>query len=227
MSLDGCPSFPTWRLGTAGAHRWEQLLVPCVLPTHFRRAALAVLVVLVSLIAARPAHAAVFPINEPFTETTLPAPWVSGGSAQMTGDGTIDPIGQGWLRLTSATANQFGYVYYNTAFPSANGIVISFDYADYGGTGADGLAFFLIDGSYGGAFAPGPAGGSLGYASCPGSASTTSATSPTRASAGRPASAPDCRRTASRYVRAPPVTDISPRRRRRRRSAGRAPRPAT
>ena len=46
-------------------------------------------------------------------------------------------------------------------------MLVQFDYATWGGTGADGLAFFLYDGSTSsGSFHAGASGGSLGYASC-------------------------------------------------------------
>ncbi|HEY1507929.1 MAG TPA: Ig-like domain-containing protein [Solirubrobacteraceae bacterium] len=109
-----------------------------------------------------------FPVAETFTGTagTLGSQWQTGGNALLTAP-SIDATGSGWLRLTSTGNNQFGYIINDTPFPSNNGIEVSFDYASYGGTGADGLAFFLYDGSTSrSSFATGPAGGSLGYASC-------------------------------------------------------------
>ena len=113
-----------------------------------------------------------FPVTESFENSTLaqPSQWDLGGSptAELTAANGIDSAGQGWLRLTSAATSQAGYIVNDTPFPSANGIDVTFDYASYGGSGADGLTFFLYDGStpYS-SFAPGPSGGSLGYASCP------------------------------------------------------------
>ena len=50
-----------------------------------------------------------------------------------------------------------------TAFTASNATVYaSFDYASWGGSGADGIAFFLFDGSV--SFDLGADGGSLGYA---------------------------------------------------------------
>lgn len=81
----------------------------------------------------------------------------------LTSANGTDPVGDGWLRLTSALNNQAGFAIYDNAFPSTAGVVIEFDYSIWGGTGADGFAFFLLDGSFVnpqvGAF-----GGSLGYA---------------------------------------------------------------
>jgi hypothetical protein len=85
--------------------------------------------------------------------------WHIGGSAALTAEG--DGEGNGWLRLTPAINNRFGYAYNSTAFPSTDGLLVDFDYADWGGNGADGTVFFLYDGATG-TFAPGPAGGSLG-----------------------------------------------------------------
>jgi Domain of unknown function (DUF4347)/RTX calcium-binding nonapeptide repeat (4 copies) len=77
--------------------------------------------------------------------------------------GTPDPVGQGVLRLTNASNDQAAFVLYNRALPANAGLSITFDLFSYGGTGADGLSFFLVDGAasptQAGAF-----GGSLGYA---------------------------------------------------------------
>ena len=96
-----------------------------------------------------------------------PPGWVLGGvgsgwTAHFT-SGNEDPTGQGWLRLTSATTNQAGYAYYDYAFHSSYGIIVSFEYTAWGGTGADGTGFFLFDGSTQN-FSIGDVGGSLGYA---------------------------------------------------------------
>ncbi len=117
---------------------------------------------------AGPAHASSdppFPITESFA-TSSASGWTLGGSAALTAPGT-DASGSGWLRLTSATTNQAGYAFYDTAFPSTKGAAVEFDYATYGGTGADGLTFFLYDGTTTAAqFQIGAFGGSLGYAPC-------------------------------------------------------------
>jgi outer membrane protein OmpA-like peptidoglycan-associated protein len=107
-----------------------------------------------------------FPIEEGFEHGAFGgSEWRDGGSAELTA-GT-DGEGNGWLRLTKAEASEFGYVYYNEAFPSTDGALVEFEYADYGGDGADGLTFFLYDGSVSeGEFHAGYRGGALGYASC-------------------------------------------------------------
>ena len=94
----------------------------------------------------------------------------SGGyTPELTADTGVDPVGDGWLRMTSlAGANAPGndqstYAYLDNIIPSLNNTVtVSFDYTVWGGTGADGLTVFLYDAAV--AFDPGAFGGSLGYA---------------------------------------------------------------
>ncbi len=102
-----------------------------------------------------------FPLTETFMGPTAPG-WVLGGTAILT-SGNGDPANNGWLRLTRATTNQAGFAYYNTAIPTDRGLVITFDYKAWGGTGADGTTFFLFDGATT-TFNVGASGGSLGYA---------------------------------------------------------------
>jgi uncharacterized repeat protein (TIGR01451 family) len=102
-----------------------------------------------------------FPLNETFKGATA-AGWLLGGSAVLTkeGGGT-----DGWLRLTTSATYQAGYAYYNTPIPTDRGLVVTFDYGAWGGTGADGLSFFLFDGAtISTTFKVGASGGSLGYA---------------------------------------------------------------
>ncbi len=78
--------------------------------------------------------------------------------------GGSDAVGSGALRLTSAGGNQASFVIYNRPINDSNGLSITFNIHAYGGNGADGISFFLIDGNasptQAGAF-----GGSLGYSS--------------------------------------------------------------
>lgn len=81
---------------------------------------------------------------------------------------TSDPPGAGVLRLTPSTTNQRGFVFYDYAIPSNQGLIITFDYFAYGSgttprSGADGVTFFLLDGN---TTTPGlgATGGALGYA---------------------------------------------------------------
>lgn len=76
---------------------------------------------------------------------------------------SVDTSGNGVLRLTNATTDQASYVLYNRPIPSSAGLLITFDFFSYGGTGADGFSFFLADGANP-PTAAGGFGGSLGYA---------------------------------------------------------------
>jgi uncharacterized repeat protein (TIGR01451 family) len=109
-------------------------------------------------------------INEPMTGATAPG-WVIGGSAYLTASTGVDPVGDGWLRITDLGGNEAGYGYLNSSFDISQGAVIQFDYATWGGagdggfgcgtTGADGYSVYLFDGSQ--SFSVGASGGSLGY----------------------------------------------------------------
>ncbi|MCU0567826.1 MAG: DUF4347 domain-containing protein [Oculatellaceae cyanobacterium Prado106] len=90
--------------------------------------------------------------------TVAPSPGGLPGNA-----GVPDPVGQGVLRLTNTSTDQAAFVLYNRALPANAGLEITFDLFAYGGTGADGLSFFLIDGAASPTTA-GAFGGSLGYA---------------------------------------------------------------
>ncbi len=105
-------------------------------------------------------------VTETFKNSTTADPnWVFAGSGYTPNltSGVSDPSGDGWLRLTSTGGNQATSAYFNQAFTSANATVYAkFDYEAYGGTGADGITFFLFDGSK--TFGVGAYGGSIGYA---------------------------------------------------------------
>ena len=104
-----------------------------------------------------------FPVQETFRGPSFGSQWRHGGSAELTGAQEAE----GWLRLTSAAGGEFGYTYDDEAFPSADGALVEFEYADWGGSGADGLTFFLFNGSTSETeFHAGQPGGALGYASC-------------------------------------------------------------
>lgn len=83
----------------------------------------------------------------------------------LPGGGTDTP-GNGALRLTNNTQNQGSFVIYDKPLNSASGLSVQFDLYSYGGStpGADGISFFLIDGSANPTRAGG-VGGSLGYSS--------------------------------------------------------------
>lgn len=102
-------------------------------------------------------------VSDSFTTNTAPG-WTFGGTTTpILTSGGIDPTGQGWLRLTPNSVNQATYAYYDTPLTAANRTFYgSFDFAIYNGTGADGITFYLYDGSS--SFGQGANGGSMGYA---------------------------------------------------------------
>jgi autotransporter-associated beta strand protein len=105
-------------------------------------------------------------INEGFTGTTTSAGWSLGGTGftpALTAGLGVDPTGSGWLRLTSNGGNEATFAVDTNSFASKNAtIAVTFNYASYNGSGADGLTFFLADATK--TFAAGAYGGSLGYA---------------------------------------------------------------
>lgn len=108
-----------------------------------------------------PTSASAVSLNETFMNSTAPG-WNLMGAAVLTSGG-VDPVGAGWLRLTSNATGQAGSAIYNTAFSSAAGVQVIFTYATWGAGGwADGISFYLIDGATG-APTVGAYGGSLGY----------------------------------------------------------------
>jgi autotransporter-associated beta strand protein len=108
-------------------------------------------------------------VTESFTGTTASG-WVFGGSGGSTSPyltaNTTDTAGNGWLRLTENLNNQATYALFDSAIFSVNAqIQIELDYTFWNGSGADGITFFLVDGSINSStFDPGSYGGSMGYA---------------------------------------------------------------
>jgi hypothetical protein len=142
---------------------------PRQLLRHLRALGLLLAFVVTGALGVARADATPFPFVETFRGTTAPAfalggtPGYPAALTAATGDS------DGWLRLTAAETDRFGYAYNRTAFPSGDGLTFTFDYAAWGGVGngADGLAFVLFDGATTDAqFQPGPAGGALGYTPC-------------------------------------------------------------
>lgn len=72
-----------------------------------------------------------------------------------------DTTGKGALRLTPASTYMAGGIISDFTFPTNEGVEVSFTTYTYGGSGADGIAFFLTDGNEQVSF--GAQGGSLGY----------------------------------------------------------------
>ncbi len=107
--------------------------------------------------------------TENFTGTTAPG-WnfyaAPGDTLPVLTATTIDTPGTGWLRLNTNTGNQSTAALLDSQIFSVNArLEVTMDYAFYNGTGADGITFFLIDGTVdASSFTPGAYGGSLGYA---------------------------------------------------------------
>ena len=74
----------------------------------------------------------------------------------------IDSDGNGYLRLTNNNTDQKGFIYSDNTFSANQGLIMQFEYYVYGGTGADGISFFLFDATVT-PFNIGGFGGSLGY----------------------------------------------------------------
>jgi len=98
--------------------------------------------------------------TQPFLTARSTAAASTGG---IPGGGS-DAVGSGALRLTSAARNQASIVIYNRPINESSGLSITFNIHAYGGNGADGISFFLIDGNASPTQA-GSVGGSLGYSS--------------------------------------------------------------
>ena len=79
---------------------------------------------------------------------------------------STDNNGSGKLRFTSTTTFQEGGVFASTSVPTSQGLDVTFNSYQYGGTGADGLAFVLAAVNPGNPVIPtaiGQPGGALGY----------------------------------------------------------------
>ena len=103
-------------------------------------------------------------VTETFSSGTADG-WVLNGTGYTPTltSGNADPTNAGWLRLTNLNTFTATSAYYDTAFNAQNAtIYASFEYVSWGGSGADGITFFLFDGST--SFNVGADGGSLGYA---------------------------------------------------------------
>ncbi len=140
--------------------------------------------VLISPAAADPPTGGTVVVDETFTGTTVPDPaWIGLGQACLSGaaagstpgprlqtcdtqrQGPVPAIGvtPGYLQLTDAGNNEAGAVLYNRPIPATAGLSLTFEQYQYGGTGADGIGFFLVDGATE-LTQTGASGGSLGYA---------------------------------------------------------------
>lgn len=123
---------------------------------------LATSLVLISSIAATPSYAAVN-IDEPLdTPGALGSPWVVSGTVDPSVVQVIGDTPEYALRLTNDDESQNGFVLYDDAISVTAGIDVRFSQAQYGGNGADGIVFFIKDGSDNDTN-PGGTGGAMGY----------------------------------------------------------------
>ena len=92
------------------------------------------------------------------------------GNTSFYESGTTSITSGGYLQLTNATGNQAGIAVYKQSFASSTGISVQFTYYSGGGTGADGISFFLLNadlitaaGGTASTVVAGGYGGGLGY----------------------------------------------------------------
>ncbi|MBB5639363.1 putative repeat protein (TIGR01451 family)/gliding motility-associated-like protein [Pedobacter cryoconitis] len=106
-----------------------------------------------------------FTITETFQGSS--AAGITIGPDAILTSGGVDPVNQGWLRLTPAALTKSGFAYINQSFPSTLGVLADFEYKTWRPDnptfgGADGIGVFLFDAATS-PFKLGPNGGSLGY----------------------------------------------------------------
>lgn len=130
-------------------------LIPGSVPAPWRDSFVRACVMAILLFLLSFSAKAAIPVNENFNVGFNDPAW------QMYGPTALNT---GWLRLTPAANDQNGAAILTDSFPSSTQMVITFDYAMYGGSGADGLVFFLQDGAEA-TIGPGDYGGCLGYCS--------------------------------------------------------------
>lgn len=94
---------------------------------------------------------------------TTPSPNIPNCSGARTGLVPREGTQPGYLQLTDTRNNGVGSIFYNRPIPATAGISVTFEQYQYGGSGADGIGFFLVDGATN-LTATGANGGSLGYA---------------------------------------------------------------
>jgi len=101
-----------------------------------------------------------FKLQQTFMNDTAPG-WTLSGSALLTAP-SIDPVGQGWLRLTDAGHNEGGQALDTSQTIAPNvPVTLRFRYVSWGGTGADGITVYLYDSTQD--MSGASVGGGLGY----------------------------------------------------------------
>jgi hypothetical protein len=104
-------------------------------------------------------------LNVCLTASTVPGDENDFDSCADQTKGPVPEMGKGpgYLQLTDAGTYDYGGLVYNKALENEGGIEITFAQYQYGGTGADGISLFLVDGETD-LTEVGAYGGSLGYA---------------------------------------------------------------
>jgi uncharacterized repeat protein (TIGR01451 family) len=101
-----------------------------------------------------------FKLREGFTGPAAPG-WTLTGNTLLTAP-SIDPAGQGWLRLTDTGNNEKGLALDTSqTIPGNVPVTVRFSYVSWGGTGADGITMFLYDSTQD--MSGATSGGGLGY----------------------------------------------------------------
>jgi hypothetical protein len=101
-----------------------------------------------------------FKLQQTFMDTTAPG-WTLSGSAILTAP-SIDPAGQGWLRLTDTGGDEAGLALDTSqTIPVNVPVTLRFSYVSWGGSGADGTTIFLYDSTQN--MSGAATGGGLGY----------------------------------------------------------------
>jgi uncharacterized repeat protein (TIGR01451 family)/LPXTG-motif cell wall-anchored protein len=93
---------------------------------------------------------------------SVPSPTINNCDSRRTGPVPALGVTPGYLQLTDAGTSAVGNILYNRPIPASAGISVVFEQYQYGGNGADGIGFFLVDGATNLTKAGGN-GGSLGY----------------------------------------------------------------
>ncbi len=93
---------------------------------------------------------------------SVPSPTINNCDSRRTGPVPALGVTPGYLQLTDAGRSSVGTLLYNRPIPASAGISVVFEQYQYGGNGADGIGFFLVDGATDLTRAGGN-GGSLGY----------------------------------------------------------------
>ncbi|MQM26429.1 L-type lectin family protein [Glycomyces albidus] len=104
-------------------------------------------------------------LNACLTASTAVAGGDGFGSCAGEAVGPVPESGRtpGYLQLTDTEKYDYGGIVYNKALENEGGIEVTFAQYQYGGTGADGISFFIVDGDTD-LTEVGAYGGSLGYA---------------------------------------------------------------